>query len=128
MPQLAPIVINDGAATPVAHTFSPVTTDGFLAVSKERVGVPVGYPSLEETVRPPVKGGEVYKLKTVLKIPVVANVDGSSVVVRTAQGTVEMLFHESSSEQERKDLRVMLANYLGNATTIQVIEKLEPKY
>lgn len=128
MPALATITINDGATTPVAHAYTPVTTDGLIASMKERVGVPVGYPSLGVSVRPPVKGGEVYKERFTLALPVTAVVNGVTVVDYTNTGTIELLLSERSTTQNRKDLRVLLANLLAHATIVSVVENLEPIY
>lgn len=128
MPALANIVINDGASTPVAHTFAPVTTDGLIASLKERVGVPVGYPGLTASVRPPVKGGEVYKERFSLTLPTTVTIDGVTSVDYTNVGNIEMLISERSTEQDRKNLRVLMINLLSHATVTTVVEKLEPIY
>lgn len=128
MVQLASITINDGASTPVAHTFVPVTTDGLISSLKERVGIPVGYPGLTASVRPPVKGGEVYKEQIRLSLPTTAVVNGVTVVDYTNFGTIELVMNERSTTQNRKDLRVMLANALAHANVVSMIENLEPWY
>lgn len=128
MTALANIVINDGASTPVAHTFAPVTTDGFIAQLKERVGVPVAYPALSASVRPPVKGGDVYKERLTLSLPVTAVVSGVTTVDYVNSVNIEFLLSERSTAQNRKDLRVMAANLLGHATVVAMIESLEPIY
>lgn len=128
MPALGNISINDGATTPVAHVFAPVTTDGYLATLKERVGVPVGYPALTASVRPPAKGSEVYKEQIRLSLPVTAVVNGVTAVDYVNYGTIELSMNERSTEQNRKDLRVMLSNALQNAVFVTMIEKLEPVY
>lgn len=128
MPQLASITINDGQGTPAAHTFSPVTTDGSVASLKERVGVPISYTGLTVQVRPPVKGGEVYKVRIAFAIPTTAVVDGQTVVDYTHSGSLELLLPERGTLQNRKDLQAFFKNALGHATVTSVIENLEPLY
>jgi hypothetical protein len=128
MTALSTITVNDGASTPVAHAFVPVTTDGFLATLKERVGVPVGYPTLTASVRPPVKGGDVYKEVIKLTIPTTATINGITAIDYSNSGTIELFLSERSTAQSRKDLRVMLANLLAHATVVSMVESLEPMY
>lgn len=126
MPALANIVINDGAATPVAHTFTPVTTDGWLAQLAERTGSPLAFPRLSVSVRAPVNGNGIYRLKLNLQVPTVVTVDGVQKVDYTQYVTTEYVLSERATEQQRKDLRVMNVNLNGHATITTVIEKLEP--
>lgn len=130
MPQLANIVINDGAATPVAHTFAPVTTDGQLGQLAERSGLPIAYPKLAVSVRPPVNGGETYKIRLTLQVPQTSTVVATGKVVKdfTNTASLDLVFHERSTAQQRKDIRVLLANALANATVVTVVENLEPLY
>lgn len=128
MPQLNAIVVNDGKTTPVAHTFSPVTTDGYVATLKERSGLPIEFSSLGISVRPPVKGSEVYKTRLTLAVPHTVTVDGRASVDYTETVTIDILTNERSSTQDRKDIRVLAANLLLNATVVTVVENLEPLY
>lgn len=128
MPQLNNIVLNDGSATPVARTFSPVTTDGTAAILKERVGVPVGYSQLGVSVRPPVKGSEVYKTRLTLAVPHVVTIDGKALVDYTDTITIDILSNERSTAQDRKNARVLAINALSHATIVQVVENLEPLF
>lgn len=128
MPALASITINDGAVSPVAHTFSPVTTDGYLASLKERVGLPISYPALNVSVRPPVSGNGIYRVKETISVPTTAVVNGVTVVDFSQSVTIEFVLNERGSEQSRKDIRVLAANLLNHATTVTVVEKLEPIY
>lgn len=128
MPALATITINDGAATPVAHAFTPRKSDGVVATLKESLGIPEAFPDLKLSVREPVKGSPVWRLRFSLALPVTAVVDGVTVVdhVNDFDGTFRI--SARSLEQARKDLRVMVANLFGNAAVITAIEKLEGFY
>lgn len=127
MPSLNQIVINDGASTPVAHTYSPVTTDGQLALLKEKVGLPKGFPSLTISCRQPVNGNGLYRVRIGLQLPtLVTGADGSSTVAYTRSASLDMVIPDSTTAQERKDLRVLVANLLLNASVTSVIESPEP--
>lgn len=56
--------INDGQATPVAHTFSPVSIDAAgIAKWVDRVGgISIGFPTVTLSVREPSKSSRAYKV------------------------------------------------------------------
>lgn len=129
MPQLANITIKDGAVVPADRTFAPVKTDGNLAVLRERVGVsPDAYPQLSISVRDPSKAQPVYVVEEKIKVPVTGLVDGVTKVIRYNEALVKFFCHRESDEQERKNLRCMVASLAGHAATIAAVEKLEPQY
>jgi len=80
MPANAAIAIQDGASTPVTHTFSPTKIDANgIATFEERVsGVPIGYPTITWSVRAPTKGSSTYKVTGKLTQPKVVDVTDSS--------------------------------------------------
>lgn len=131
MPQLANITINDGESTPVAHVFAPVTTDGFLARLKERVGAIASvFPSLNVQFREPLNGqrDRVYRIKETIQMPVAVTIDGVVSIDHTDYAHVEYVISERSSEQQRKNLRMLVSNSQANATLATVVDKLEPLY
>jgi len=129
MPALAPIVINDGAATPVAHTFTPVTTNGSDAVSSNRAATILsGAEQLTTSVRAPQSPTASWKIEIGLVLPTVATVDGLDQVVRSSKSSLVINFAQSSTAAERKNMRVLLMNALANADLIKVIETPEPQY
>lgn len=131
MPANSPIVIADGASTPVNHTFSPNSIDGNIAAFKERVtGVPIGYPELTVSMRDPGKGSQVYKGQLKLVLPtVVTSTDASGKVVTTTDYTcsasAEFLLPIKSTQQNRTDIVKMLANALNEANIKKVLIDLE---
>lgn len=129
MPTLAQISINDGKATPIAHVFSPVSTDaGSASLANRAATMPQGYENLVINVRKPASAAGAYRIDIEMTFPVTATVNGIDTVVRTSKfvGT----FYESAigPEADRKDHRVLVSNLLQNALITQVIEKLEPLY
>lgn len=130
MPQLANLVLNDRAATPVAHTFTPQGTEGNSAALVESTGVPIGdrrfVINWSQT-----SGTGRYKRTGRLVIPVVQTqtINGVStpVVVRTAYAEWSCTFDSTSTEQERKDCIGMLADSLLATKTVvnDTVVKLE---
>lgn len=131
MPSNAPIAIADGASTPVTHTFSPRGIDGRVASFQEVIsGVPIGYPKITVSSREPVNGGSVYKVTYKLQVPkVITTTDASGKTVTsvnyTNSGEITLLVAQASEKQERKNLRVLLANLLLSASTASVVDDLE---
>lgn len=132
MPANAAIAIQDGAATPVTHTFSPTKIDANgIATFEERVsGVPIGYPTITWSVRAPTKGNSTYKVIGKLSQPKVIDVtDTSGKTVKTVDyvnlATVDLVVSNKSTKQERKDLRVLMANALANALLVTSADDLE---
>jgi len=120
MPALASITVNDRAATPVAHTFSPVGIDANGVTSwKEVSGVPIGEKYF--TLSNKFSNGK-YRVKLVFKYPIVqtqtVNGISTSVVVRTSYAELNLTFDSTSSLQERQDTVGQLANALPASQTM----------
>jgi hypothetical protein len=99
------LVINDRAATPVAHTYSPDGDDqNGVHLWSEKTTVPAGNPRF--TARLASSNGK-YRPSLRLQVPIVQtqtlNGVSSPVVVRTAFVEVNFTFDALSSTQERAD-------------------------
>jgi hypothetical protein len=129
MPAIGNIVLNDAEGTPVAHTFAPVTTDGATAkLANRSASTPKGFETLSLEMRAPQGQATAYRLLIGFNDPVEATVDGSQVVVRNNSGDLRLNFSPESTAQERKNSLKMLSNLLNHATTVAVVENLEPIY
>lgn len=129
MPAIAALTINDGATTPVAHTFSPVTTNGSKAVFADRSSTTLkGNRVITDEVRTPANGTGAYRRITGFSFPTEAVVDGSTVVARLGSAQVVFNFAQDSTEQERKDQLAYVANWLANASVKTAIPNNEAFY
>lgn len=129
MPALGNIVLNDAEATPVAHTFAPVTTDGATAKLANRAATtPKGFETLQIEMRSPNGQSTAYRLLIGSNDPVEATVNGAQVVVRNCSADIRLNFSPDSTAQERKNLLKMMSNLLNHATVVAVTENLEPIY
>lgn len=129
MPAIAALSVNDGLATPVAHTFSPQSTTGARAVWADRSpSIPAGYRTISHELADPNGNRTVHKVTMGFSSPVVAAVDGSDTVVRYNSAQVVLNIHPQSTLQERKDILAYVANTLGLATVKTSVENLEPFY
>ena len=129
MPAIAALVINDGAATPVAHTFSPVTTDGSLAKWADRSpSIAAGYRTITEEVLEPSGQRKAYKVTFGCYFPTVATVNGVDTVVRFSSFSGSFNMAPDSTVQERDDALTYVINLFSHASVRQSVENLEPFY
>jgi len=129
MPAIAALTVNDGLATPVAHTFSPQSTNGSVAKWADRsLSIPAGYRTISHELVEPNGNRTVNKVIWGFMCPTVVAVDGVDTVVRYNSAKVELNIHPQSSLQERKDLLAYVANTLGLTQMKTSVENLEPWY
>lgn len=129
MPAIAALTINDGAATPVAHTFNPVTTDGATAKWADRSpSIPAGFRTVTHVMEEPKGQRTAHRVTMGFFVPTVATVNSVDTVVRFSSAQVILNIAPDSSLQERKDLLAYVANSLGLATVKTSVENLEPFY
>lgn len=129
MPAIAAISINDGAATPVSRTYNPVTTNGSKAEWADRsAAIPAGFRTISHELRRPSSASAAQRIITTFHFPVIETVNGTSVVTRYSSAKVELNLAHLSTEQERKDVNALVANYLLHAQTKLSIQNLEPVY
>lgn len=148
MPALASIAINDGQATPVAHTFSPVRIDekGVASFYDRSGGIAIGFPrftiSLKEPVNPVRAGSSSdakkrnYKAILTFDVPVLESTSaatGSGIapaptVAYVHSGRLEMNLPERGTLSNRNDLVAYFVNALSNTTVKSVLQNLEAFY
>lgn len=119
------LVVNDRAATPVAHTYSPDGDDqNGVHLFSEKTSVPAGNPRFTASLK---KGNGKYRPSLRFQIPIVQTqvINGVSnpVVVRTAYVELNATFDELSTTQERADAIGLMANAM-NASQTQINELL----
>lgn len=129
MPAIAALSINDGQATPAAHTFAVQGTTGLRATWLEKTaGVASGYLKLTDEYREAKSATGANSRILGFEFPVVATVDGSTVRVRVSSAQVRFNFAQDSTDQERKDAVAYVTNVLSNSTMKAAIWGQEPTY
>lgn len=139
MAAIAPISVNDGQATPVAHVYNPIQTGDVASYKRNGdTAVPVvGYENVQLSLKEANGSSEaVNRAKITLRIPVLETPAGGAQsgyvappkVAYFMMGTLEMILPNRSTAAQRKDLRVLCANLLANAQVIALIEQLERPY
>lgn len=129
MPAIANISISDGALTPLAHVFAPVSTDGSKGKLANRAAtIPQGYETLTIEVREPTSPTAAYRIIGKMVLPTVGTVEGADAVVRSNTINFDFNFSQSSTVQDRENATKLMASLFGHATFVTVVENLEPLY
>lgn len=144
MPQISAIMINDGATTPVAHTFSPIgrdpktgvfwfeqTTPSVSVLQAKRIGYKqervLGDKTRQQT--------GASKVSYTLHVPTLeslgtndAGITPPPTLAYREMARVEFELAERSTAQERKDTRVLALNLLSSAMAVANVDTLQPSY
>ncbi|UUW21358.1 MAG: hypothetical protein [Sanya fiers-like virus 34] len=144
MPQVSAITINDGQATPVATTFTPMGKDAkdiiwyeqttpavANSIGRCKIGIRV-----ERNLAAQGDLTSAYARVTITVLVPTAEAmsvsDGGFVpaprLAYRELARLAMELAERSTTQERKNLRVFLQNLLGHAVATSVIDSLETIY
>lgn len=120
MSELNNVVINDGAATPVAHTFKPRNVADGIATLVESTGVPLADKRLTLSIQRTAQSRAKPTIKLVSPVVQDATVNGVTkpTIVRTAYADITFNFDPSSSTQERKDVVAQIRNLLADDQTM----------
>ena len=137
MSAIADLVLNNGAATPVAKTFKP---DPDIASSLPRWvdrsgGIALGYPAITLSMRRPTKAARSYKVVAKVELPVleVASVGIDGFIPPPTKSysllcNMEFVLPERCSLAERKDILAFAANLLASTPAGSAIKDFEPVY
>jgi hypothetical protein len=139
MAQRANIVLADGAATPVNHTFAPNAGDGnvpgvsIVAYEDRASGIAVAFPTLTLQTRPGTKANDIRKLVTSVYYPVLETVGdaGSSGYVAPPKAAYQLGFRGEfflpgrASFQQRKDHFAFVKNLYSHAVMTAMVVDLE---
>lgn len=137
MPAFSSITINDGATTPVAHVFAPLTLIGNEAKYTDRsTGITVAYPTVTLVTTQPSKNSRLSKVRARIVVPVMEVVNASTyngitpAPTKAYEMTCDMTFFlpERCTLQQRKDIKAYAVNFLNNAVATSLIETQETVY
>jgi len=146
MPALANIVINDGAATPVAHTFNPNGKDGngVNYFYDRALGVAVGFPRISIDMKTPSVAGprtassvdRVYRVKAKVVVPVLESTSAATGTGITPAPTkaydvtanIEFVIPERAALADRENILAYAKNLLADSFMTSLVEDLEALY
>jgi len=130
MPALADITINDGAATPVAKTFSPVMIDGNGVAEYADVssGVAIGFPTIKISSR---RTTENVRVKANISVPVLealgtadSGLTPPPTVAYVARGHMEFILPLRSDLATREHVLAFVQNLSADAVVSALVEDL----
>lgn len=143
MPAASNVVINDGAGTPVSHTFTPIGKDEKGVMWFEQTtptptnilgAKRIGY----KQTRNMLPGGVLNRTSKVTLTLMVPTIEAMSVsdggftpapqISYVEKARVEFDLADRSATQERKDTRVLLANLLAASQIVTAVDSLQPMY
>lgn len=128
MATFANIVINDGQAAPVAHTFAVKSNDLRVTKYEDRVGgVPIGYGKLEIVTKDINKNNRRVSLS--IEVPVLEAVSGANPQGFTPAASVNhfekvdvnFTLNSRSTTQNRKDILAYAKNALALALMTSLV-------
>lgn len=141
MAAAANLTINDGLATPVAHTFEVARLMPEEALFEDRAsGIYIGYNKLVLSVQRP-KGPAAQatrNIKAVVRVETpkmetlsnntVSGISPAPTVSYRPVAELTFTFPERCSLQDRKDILAYVKNVLSNAVTDNLVQKFELPY
>lgn len=130
MTAFAAILLDDGADTPVEHTFSPSGIDqngvARLFEATETGSLDSRY-AISLGVQLPKNGSQVARVTAKVVIPVMDPVDST---VKTGEliGTVSFVLPKTATEAQRADILALTANFLADPSVVAGVKSLESIY
>jgi hypothetical protein len=132
MAAAADLVIYDGQATPVAHTFKPARKTGEVIVWEERTSgnTPAGFFTFALSQNSPKAAKTVIKTKLMLEIPVeVLDSDTSQYSYPTsARFAFTVMVPKDASQSVRDDIAAYAKNFLADAVIQAVLSDMDVPY
>lgn len=147
MPAIAAFTLNDGQATPAAHTFTPTGPDknGVLYFMDVSGGIPIGFPTVSIDLKSPKSAGpgqqsqanRVYRATVKVVVPVLesgtsaSTISGIPPAYTKAYDVVfktEAILPERSSLAARKDGLAYLVDAIWGANGKKLFQDLEGWY
>lgn len=127
---VAPIVVNNGAATPVATTFSPEAPDINNAYSfvDRSGGISSGFKRMTVSTKPARGAAKVNRATLSIDVPTMQMVNGVNTLAYISRAKLELLLPVDSTDAERKDLYAFLVNSLSNTLLRGALRDLDPVY
>lgn len=138
MPAIATMTLNDGQASPVAHSFAPVNIDaqGVAKFADRSGGIALGYPIVTLTVRNPSKESRNYKVTAKVVTPVLeltspstsSGIQPAPTKAYDLLCNMEFVLPERSSLAERKNILAYAKNALAHAFVTASVQDFESIY
>nr|APG77002.1 hypothetical protein [Beihai levi-like virus 23] len=123
MPARTILTIDDGASTPVAHTYKPSGSQPGTAVLVESDGVPVGDKVITIDPKLASNGDRKVKLGNYQPVTVSETINGVAreTLERRSSSVTTFTFAKDSTVQERANVVAILRNLLDDQAFVQKV-------
>lgn len=131
MPSATDLVINDGQATPVAHTFEPAFVQTAKSIFFDRTGsgsTSAGYTRLELGYSMATPKRTTNRVRISLAMPIEKTVDGRAEIACIPRANIDIILPDELTQAERDDMAAYVKNTLANAVVNGYISDLDPVY
>lgn len=138
MTAIAALILMDGQATPVSHTFNPVNIDaaGIARWADRSSGIALGYPTVTFSLKSPTKSSRNYKVIAKVVTPVLEQTSAStSTGIQPAPTKAydlifncEFVLPERSTSAQRNDMLAYAKNFLANGVLTAAVQNFESVY
>jgi hypothetical protein len=137
MAAVASIVLANGEAVPVNHTFAPAIVTSSLSEFHDRSGgIVAGFGRISLGLRGPTQGSDAYKETIKVVVPTLEQTSPSTATgIQPAPtraydclAVVDMVFPTRSTLAERKNLFAYLKNLLAKSESTLLVENFEMPY
>lgn len=135
MAAIATISLNDGQATPVAHSFVPAPDliSNLPRWEDKSGGIALGYPYITLGMRRPNKASRAYKLSTKVVTPVLevtspstaTGIQPAPTLAYNLMAVTDIVLPERSTLAQRKDLLAFYRNFHANAVVTSAVQDFE---
>jgi hypothetical protein len=133
MAAIAALTLTDAAGTPVNHTYIPMDCTSQLASWAETAsGIAIGMPKATMQL---AENGDNFKLTVKLVTPVLETITGDAggytptpKVAYELLGKAELILPKRSSLQQRKDLKAMFIDLMGDAVVTAAVQSFEKPF
>lgn len=124
MAAIANVVLMDGAATPVAHTFTPIGVKNGIAQWKDKVtGIAAAFPRLTFMMREPTKALPAHKVSAKLVVPTIDTLTNLAIYERLL--SIEVVMPEQCTDLERDHIYAYGVSLLGHAILSNGVKETE---
>lgn len=125
MGQAVNVVLNDGAGTPVAVTFTPIKASPDLSMFKDRRLAKLAYwPEITVSTSLPTTKRDTTRSEVRVAIPVVDAISG--LVTDTIRGSVVFTIPQVAAASDVNNAYAFMANSLSNALIKAALRDIDP--
>jgi hypothetical protein len=138
MTAIAALALLDGQATPVSHSFDPVTIDraGVAYFADRSGGISLGYPVITQLTRQPVKGSRAVKVtgKVVTPVLEVTSPSTATGIQPAPTKAYDLMFSfdfvlpERATLAQKKDILAFAKNFLATTVITNAVQNGEAIY